>query len=97
MLIPWLRYFNTDYTLNNCFFGPVKLTKNAGQDKYKYSSYCIEFGSHSEFSFRDRRLEEYFIIFGADTSLSVHIDNKNKDKLIIDEGLDDNTLTAEAK
>ena len=43
------------------------------------------------FSFR------IFILFGTDTSLSVHIDNKNKDKLVIDEGLDDNTLTAEAK
>ena len=38
------------------------------------------------------------IIFGADMSLSVHIDNKNKDILIFGErptqGLDDTTLTA---
>ena len=66
-------------------------------DKYKYSSYSIEFDSQSEFLFRDRSLEKNVIIFGADTSLSVHIDNKNKDTLIIDEGLCDNTLTAEAK
>ena len=40
-------------------------------------------------------------IFGADMSSSVYIDNKNKDILILGEGptqgLDDTTLTAEAK
>ena len=44
---------------------------------------------------------EKFIIFGADTSSSVHIDNKNQDILILCEGptqgLDDTTLKAEAK
>ena len=41
------------------------------------------------------------IIFGVDMSLSVHIDNKNKDLLIIGkrptQGLDDTALTAEAQ
>ena len=41
------------------------------------------------------------IIFGVDMSLFVHLDNKNKDTLILGEGptqgLDDTTLTAEAK
>ena len=41
------------------------------------------------------------IIFGADTRSSVHIDNENKDILILGErptqGLDDSTLIAEAK
>ena len=41
------------------------------------------------------------IIFGADMSSSVHVDNKSKDILILGEGptqgLDDTTLTAEAK
>ena len=40
------------------------------------------------------------IILGADMTSSVHIDNKNKDNLILVEGptqrLDDTTLTAEA-
>ena len=35
---PWLRNLNTDFTLNNCLFGSVKLHKNADPDKYKYSS-----------------------------------------------------------
>ena len=41
------------------------------------------------------------IIFGLDKSLSVHIDNKKKDILILGEGptqgFDDTTLTAQAK
>ena len=41
------------------------------------------------------------ILLGADMSLSVHIDSKNKDILILDEGptqrLDGTTLTIEAK
>ena len=41
------------------------------------------------------------IIFGADMSSSVHIENKGKDILLFGEGstqgLDDTTLTAEAK
>ena len=49
----------------------------------------------------DGSLGKNVIIFGADTSSSVHIDNKNKDILILGEeptqGLDDTTLTAEAK
>ena len=41
------------------------------------------------------------IIFGADISSSIHVDNKGKDILIFckgpTQGLDDTTLTAEAK
>ena len=32
-----LRNLNIDFTLSNCLFGSVKLTKNADLDKYKYS------------------------------------------------------------
>ena len=42
-----------------------------------------------------------FLVFGTDMSLSVHVDNKNKDILVLAEGLpqglDDFTITAEAK
>ena len=65
------RNLNKDFTLNNCLFGYVKLTKNADPDKYKYMR------------------------------SSVHIDNNNKDILIIGEGRtqgsNDTTLTVEAK
>ena len=40
-LNPWLGNLNTDFTLNNCLFGSVKLSKNADPDKYKYSGYGI--------------------------------------------------------
>ena len=44
---------------------------------------------------------KHVIIFRADLSLSLYIDNKNKDILILGEGptqvLDDTTLTAEVK
>ena len=32
---------NSDLTLENCLFGAVSLTKNAGIDRYKYSGYGI--------------------------------------------------------
>ena len=35
---PLLRNLNTDFTLVNCLFGSVKLTKNADLNKYKYSA-----------------------------------------------------------
>ena len=41
--------FKHDFTLGNCLFGSVKLTKNTDLDKYKYSSYDIGFYSGSEF------------------------------------------------
>ena len=40
-------------------------------------------------------MERNVIIFGADMSSSLHVDNKNKDILILD--INDTTLTAEAK
>ena len=70
-------------------------------DKYKYSGYGIGFDSRSEFLLPDGTMGKNVIIFGAGMSSSVHIDNKEKDILILDEeptqGLDDTTLTAEAK
>ena len=96
-----LRNLNTDFTLGNCLFGSIKLTKNADLDKYKYTGYGIGFDSCSEFLFTDGSYGKSVIIFGADMSSSVHVDNKEKDILILGEGptqgLDDTTLTAEAK
>ena len=76
-LTPWLRNLNTDFTLNNCLFASLKLTKNAAPDKYKYSGYGLGFDSRSEFLFTDRSMGRNAIIFGADMSSSVHVDNKN--------------------
>ena len=99
-----LRNLNTGFTLANCLFGSVKLTKNFDLDKYEYTGYVgcgIGFDSRSEFLFTDGSYGKNVIIFGADMSSSVHVDNKGKDILILGErptqGLDDRTLTAEAK
>ena len=97
----WARDLYTDFALKDCLFGSLRLTKNAAPDKYKYSSYGIEFDSRSEFSLPDGRMGKNVIIFGVDMSSSVHIDNKGKDILVLGEGptqeLDDTTLTAEAQ
>ena len=98
---PQLRNLNTDFTLCNCLFGSVNLTKNAELDKYKNSEYGIGFDSGSEFSLSDDSIGKNINIFGADKSWSVHVNNKRKGILILNEGptqaLDDMTLTAEAK
>ena len=78
-----VRGLKTDFTLNNRLSESVKRTKNADPDKYKYSSYGIRFDSRSEFSFTDGSMGKNF---GADMNSSVHIDNKNKDILILGEG-----------
>ena len=100
ILIPWLRNLNNDFTYNY-LFGLVELTKNADPDKSNYSDYGKIFYSRSEFSFTDGSVGKNVIIFWADMSSSVHIDNRNKDILILGEGqpqrLDDTTLKEEAK
>ena len=47
---PQLRNLNRDFTLGNCLFGSVKLTKNSDRDKYKYCRHGIGFDSRSKFS-----------------------------------------------
>ena len=80
---PQLRNFNTNFTLSNCLFGSLKLTKNADLDKYKFTRYGIGFDSCGEYSLHDGSIDKNFIIFGVDMSSSVHIDNKGKDILIL--------------
>ena len=76
------------------------LTKNADPDKYVYTIYGTGFDLRSEFSLSDDSMGKTFIIFGADMSSPVHVDNKEKYILILGEGptqgLYDTTLTAEA-
>ena len=60
--------------------------------------YGIGFDRHRIFSVGNG-FNKNVIIFGAKTSSSVHVDNKKKDTLILDEdpmqGLSDTALTAE--
>ena len=80
-----LRNLNTDFTLSNCIFGSVKLTKNTDLDKYKYTGYGIGFDSGLELLFTDGSYRRNVIIFGAYMSASVDIDNKGSDILILGE------------
>ena len=68
-----------DPTLRNSLFGAVRLTKYDDIDKYGYSGYRIGFDRRS-ISFPDGGFGSNVIIFGVDTSSSVHVDNK---KLIL--------------
>ena len=100
-LTPWFISLNSHFTLNNCLFRFVIVTKNAIPDKCKGSAHSIGFDSHSEFSFADGSMGRNFIIFGANMSSSVKIDNKGKDILIFGKGpkqvIDNTALTAEVK
>ena len=89
---------SSDSTLKNCLFGAVTLTKNADIEEYKYSGYGIGFDRRSSFSFPSGRFGQNVLIFGADMSSSVHIDNKKKDILVLGRGPTqglESTLTAE--
>ena len=88
-----LRMFRLSsfFTLENCLFGAVSLTKNVDIDKYKHSAYGIEHLSGGT--------GKNVIIFGVDMSSSIHVDNKVKDILILGkgptQGLGEHWLTAE--
>ena len=89
------------FGLKNCLFGSVKLTKNENIGKCKSWGYGIGFDSRRNLLFASGKFSQNVIIFGADMSSSVHIDNKGKDILILGEaptqGLDGTTLTVEKK
>ena len=75
-----------DPALKNCLFGVVTLTKNADIGKYKYSGYGIGFDRRSSFSFPSGRFGQNVLIFGADMSSSIRVDNKKKDILVLGRG-----------
>ena len=82
-------------------FGNVKITKNEDPTKHSYSEYRIGFDSRSLFQIPNFDWGKNVNIFGVDMSSSVHVNNENKDILILakgqTQGLDNTTLTAEAE
>ena len=62
------------FTLENCLFGAVRLTKHVDVDPYKYSGYGIGFERKGFYSIGDE-VGRNVIIFGVDMSSSSHIDN----------------------
>ena len=95
----WSRDLNTDFTLGNCLFGAVKLTKTNDPDKYVHSGSGIGFIAHSQFLWSDSGKGKNFVIF--EVGNVVYVDNRNKSILVLGEGptegLDDTTITEEAK
>ena len=88
---------DSDPTLKKCLFGAVTLTKNADIEKYKYSGYGIGF-DRSSVSFTSGGFGQNVLMFGADMSTSIHIDNKKKNILVLGRGPTQglkSTLTAE--
>ena len=84
-------------TLENCLFGVVKLTKHVDVDLYKYSGCGIGFDRKRSYLIGNE-IGRNIIIFEVDMSLSLHIDNKKKDILILGKGPTqglEHTLTAE--
>ena len=74
------------------------MTKNADIDKYGYSGYGIGFDGGGSFSFPGGGFGQNVLIFGVDMSSSAHIDNKEKDILVLGKGPTqglEHTLTAE--
>ena len=70
------RDLNTKFSLGNCLFGAVNLTKNADPNKYEYSGYGIGFNARSKFSLSFSEWNIYVVIPSVDNSLSRHTDNK---------------------
>ena len=74
---------DNDPTLKNCLFGAVTLTKNADIGKYGYSGYGIGFDRKSSCSFPGGGCGQNVIVLGVDMNLSIHVNNKRKDILIL--------------
>ena len=89
-------YTKISPTLVNCLFGAVSLTKNI--DKYKCSRQGIGFDRRNVYSFGNG-FGRNVIIFGADISVSVDVDNQRKDIFIPGDGptqgLGEHSLTTE--
>ena len=58
--------YNPDFTLENCLFGEVKITKNTDVDKYKYSGYGIGFDGNRVFTHPTGSFGNNAIMFGVD-------------------------------
>ena len=70
----------------NQHYKTIKLTKYADIDQYQYFDYGIGFDRKSSFSFPSGGFGQNVIIFGANMSSSVYVDNKKIGILILGKG-----------
>ena len=97
----WSRDLNAESSLKYCLLGNFRITKDADPVKYSYSGCRIGYDFPSLVSTPNCDWSKNISIFGIGMSSSMHIDNKNKDILIVVKGptqrLDHVTLTVEVR
>ena len=81
----WPRNPTNNFTLKNCLFDAVKLTRNANKSKFIYNGPGTAFDGKDFWSF-DNKTARNVIIFGVDNSSSPHIDNPKNNFLVLGEG-----------
>ena len=94
-LDPTASIRDTSFTIQDAFFGALQITKNAtDSDKNNYKGYGICFDERSQFGHTitengvtHTSNGRNVLIFGADTSFSVHATNKANHIYLIGEGL----------
>ena len=73
------------FSLKDCLFGTVKLTKNADKSKFTYNGRGIEFDGKGSWSFSNGFARNVTIFFVNNTSSS-HMDIQKSNFLIVSEG-----------
>ena len=84
------KTINSNNALKDCLFGANKVTKpgdTADPDKHIYFGYGVGFDSTGYFTHSQGELARNIIIFGVDSSNSVHATNKTQNILILGHGL----------
>ena len=87
------KTIDSDNVLRSCLFGAMKVTKpgdTTDTGKYIYSSYGLRFDSTGQFSHPQGRMARNIIIFGVNSSNSVHATDKMQNILILGHGLTQN-------
>ena len=99
---------NTDYTIQNTLFGAMKITKNTDSSKNNYKGYGLCFDEGSEFghtvkqgNFNRTTNAKNVIIFGVDTSSSIHATNRANNIYVMGkyfiQGINDTTIYPEKR
>ena len=84
------KTIDSDNVLKNCLFGATKVTQpgdTTDTDKYIYSGYGLGFDSTGQFTHPQGGMARNIIIFGVNSSNSVHATNKTQNILILGHGL----------
>ena len=96
------KRINSNFVFRNCLFGAVKITNatNYDTDKWQYSGYGVGFDSTGSFTHpNDGKNAKNVVVFGADTTTSIHKTNQTQSVLVLGHGLikriNDTTIYAE--